>query len=60
MTNIEFEKENKKNIELMSKDPKLKKMTRSWFDLAFKHYQNGKLEQAEILFKKILGIMTNG
>lgn len=37
MTNIEFEKENKKNIELMSKDPKLKKMTRSWFDLAFKH-----------------------
>jgi len=37
MTNIEFENENKKNIELMSKDPKLKKMTRSWFDLAFKH-----------------------
>ena len=37
MTNIEFEKENKKNIELMSKDSKLKKMTRSWFDLAFKH-----------------------
>ena len=37
MTNIEFEKENKKNIELMNKDSKLKKMTRSWFDLAFKH-----------------------
>jgi cephalosporin hydroxylase len=37
MTNIEFEEENKKNIELMSKDSKLKKMTRSWFDLAFKH-----------------------
>ena len=37
MTDIEFEKENKKNIDLMSKDPKLKKMTRSWFDLAFKH-----------------------
>ena len=37
MTDIEFEKENKKNIDLMSKDPKLKKITRSWFDLAFKH-----------------------
>ena len=37
MKNIEFEKENKKNIKLMSKNPKLKKITRSWFDLAFKY-----------------------
>ena len=30
-----------------------KNSIKEMFDLAFKHYQNGKLEQAEILFKKV-------
>jgi cephalosporin hydroxylase len=37
MKNIEFEKENRKNIKLMNQDSELKKMTRSWFDLSFQY-----------------------
>lgn len=37
MKNIEFENRNKKNIKLMSKDDLLKKITREWFDNAFKY-----------------------
>jgi len=37
MKNIEFEKENKRNIELMNENLELKKITRSWFDLAFQY-----------------------
>lgn len=37
MKNVEFEKENEKNIKLMNKDPKLKKLTRTWFDRAFQY-----------------------
>ncbi len=37
MKNTKFEKENQKNIKLMNQDLKLKKMTRSWFDLSFQY-----------------------
>jgi len=37
MRNVEFEKENKKNIKRMNEDKELKKLTRSWFDQAFQY-----------------------
>lgn len=37
MSNRDFEKRNQKNIKLMKKDTGLKKLSRLWFDRAFKH-----------------------